>query len=1275
MPHRPGSAQRASFAESASSSVTDGDQLRPIDTVLVIQDYKSNKINVLSLYTGETVFVLSKQESGWWDGVLVTSNGLLRGWFPSNFTKSIYDDNQQRNSVPVNQPQSLASVLRQNLNDDSSNNSLHNKSRKNSTVSFASSDHELSEKAQATDRINFLTSEEVEASFNSLGSGNAPIWIPQLTKGNKIVYYNAELNVYCKELPYIETPHIDDNTTFHIPIIAGVSDGSGNVLENGSGGVTINSAATPGGLQLSSTNLRNFSSLNYERKDPQRSRSSLPSTSTVHPWNSSLYCLPGLFYYDPTDIKTWPALRDAFIHFLVLTLDALQKKNSTLFLTYFNISSRLGVLINLSARLAQNDLRKSGYQSRVQKRLRKIASAIAKVGVNGDLYLNSTVSNCSICSATNSFSNLNNSTSTRNFSTSTQETLKPQFKSEMFNADENVISNETESEIDSSASLSPPPRSSESPQPQSREETETEIKSYFVKVSQEIDVLKKCAISITKIFIQISSNQFNEQNYLPQVYPRFLNGFFSGGSWTNPFLINAKDPFENKDISKPSGSIATNRKHPKNLLKPETLNSLVLKKDQLKEILQDVLDILELNNDKSHNINLNNKINDKRNVEILSKIHKSLSYSSKFIDLMESLDFSVFLTPNRRDSITELDPKTIVYPIITELFETKQAIHDVFGAIIMDSQNLTIQDSTVFRSIKEDSVPSRNNKFENIEPEKSAKALEIELNKLDVDYDEGLAVNLENNLKKSIDRSFKLLNVCCALVQQLVTEREALINYASRIMNDDYMYDLINIEREDSTLNLDEFNLPSGAENTKYNDAQKSKESNDMPWFLDSEEFNLIFSSNDLIKGGTKEALIQRLTHHQLLDSSFNVVFLLTFKSIYKTTELIQLLIKRFNIEPPENLAYEEYQEWVSKKAYPIKLRVVNIMKTLLQKYWTPNYNEPHLYAIWNDFAKELVDAKFPGSDQLLKEIQNKVYYPIELINDIESNSNKSVNYPAKIKKMKLTDIDAVEFAKQLTLREFQLYLKITKIELLDKSWNNKYTSLGGYKNVQNFISNSNDLTNFVSKSIVMTNDLKKRVGVIKYFIAVAEKCRQLNNYSSMTAIISALYSSPIHRLKLTWKAVPEKSIALMTKMNDLMNSSRNFSEYREHMNIIHDKPCVPFLGVYLSDLTFITNGNPDHLHGDDTIINFAKRIKTADILRDLARFQSLHYNIKKNEDIQEYIDYSLKDTLTLDEQYNRSLILEPRNLLSEVKQKPSKSSKVFQHFVNAYAEGSAFPT
>ena len=90
-------------------------------------------------------------------------------------------------------------------------------------------------------------------------------------------------------------------------------------------------------------------------------------------------------------------------------------------------------------------------------------------------------------------------------------------------------------------------------------------------------------------------------------------------------------------------------------------------------------------------------------------------------------------------------------------------------------------------------------------------------------------------------------------------------------------------------------------------------------------------------------------------------------------------------------------------------------------------------------------------------------------------------------------------------------------------------------------------------------------------------------------------------------------------------------------------EPCVPFFGVYLSDLTFIFHGNSDRLLNRTRVINFAKRAKTVEIVTGIDRFKRYQYNFQTVPEIQTFIDSWFEKCPTIDEQYQLSLKIEPR--------------------------------
>lgn len=85
-----------------------------------------------------------------------------------------------------------------------------------------------------------------------------------------------------------------------------------------------------------------------------------------------------------------------------------------------------------------------------------------------------------------------------------------------------------------------------------------------------------------------------------------------------------------------------------------------------------------------------------------------------------------------------------------------------------------------------------------------------------------------------------------------------------------------------------------------------------------------------------------------------------------------------------------------------------------------------------------------------------------------------------------------------------------------------------------------------------------------------------LQNYNTLMAVMTALNSSTIARLKKTWDGLNNKYRTILETLNKAVNHSRNYAEYRA--NLRHAQPpCLPFLGVYLTDITFCHEGNPTH--------------------------------------------------------------------------------------------------
>ena len=287
------------------------------------------------------------------------------------------------------------------------------------------------------------------------------------------------------------------------------------------------------------------------------------------------------------------------------------------------------------------------------------------------------------------------------------------------------------------------------------------------------------------------------------------------------------------------------------------------------------------------------------------------------------------------------------------------------------------------------------------------------------------------------------------------------------------------------------------------------------PWFLQLDHAGEITYDTKVdppqVKAGTLMGLVEQLTRHDRPDTTFNTIFLLTYRSFVTATELFELLVHRFNVQPPSQLTRDEYQTWEEHKQKPVRFRVVNILKSWFEHYWMENNDaeSTSLLERASAFATNAIaSAKIPGGTQIVTIIdQRKKGQDTSAKRLVLTLTNQAPPpiLPKNMKKLKFLDVDATEFARQLTIMESKLFGKIRAVEALgrfachhchrelmpptDKQWTRKGSINGAEPspNIKALILHSNQLTNWVAEMILMHPEVKKRVMVIKQFVAIAD--------------------------------------------------------------------------------------------------------------------------------------------------------------------------------------------
>ncbi|KAG0229944.1 hypothetical protein BGW42_001272 [Actinomortierella wolfii] len=421
-------------------------------------------------------------------------------------------------------------------------------------------------------------------------------------------------------------------------------------------------------------------------------------------------------------------------------------------------------------------------------------------------------------------------------------------------------------------------------------------------------------------------------------------------------------------------------------------------------------------------------------------------------------------------------------------------------------------------------------------------------------------------------------------------------------------------------------------------------------WYLgyDYQPSEIVFSPDGQVKGGTLNALVERLTLHDGLDSSFMITFLLTYRSFTNTKEFFTLLFRRFNIQPPMGLDPEELEIWTEKKQTPIRLRVFNIIKSWLETYYLEDEaDDREALAMIKDFSSSpsMKDTMSFAAVQLIKLVEKREISDgsfRKMVLNLSTQAPPPIT-PRNLKKIRFLEIDPLEFARQLTIMEANVYNKIRPVECLAKAWTSEDPQIAAKAvNIKKMIETSNLYSNWINELVLSEKEIKKRVMVIRQLVAIAEKLRQLNNFSMLSATIAALSLSPIHRLKRTWEQVPTRTMSAFMDLQQLMGVAKNWAEYREELHSVNP-PCVPYVGMYLTDLVMIQDGNSDYLKKSNNLINFYKRVKTAEVIREIQQYQSVPYCLTVVPEIQAFIRRGLDCTKSISALYDMSLQLEPR--------------------------------
>lgn len=178
---------------------------------------------------------------------------------------------------------------------------------------------------------------------------------------------------------------------------------------------------------------------------------------------------------------------------------------------------------------------------------------------------------------------------------------------------------------------------------------------------------------------------------------------------------------------------------------------------------------------------------------------------------------------------------------------------------------------------------------------------------------------------------------------------------------------------------------------------------------------------------------------------------------------------------------------------------------------------------------------------------------------------------------------DSKTIAEHFTLIEKDMLQEIDWKELIELQWNKELTPVNSWleiivnenyysknKGVNLVIARFNLMVNWIISEILLTKGEEERISLISRYIHIAYHSMNMQNFATLMQVILALTSEKVTKLKSTWKNLPPGDILTLKNLEELASPLKNFINIRLCTNNFQpSKGCVPFVGLYLSDLIF----------------------------------------------------------------------------------------------------------
>ena len=361
------------------------------------------------------------------------------------------------------------------------------------------------------------------------------------------------------------------------------------------------------------------------------------------------------------------------------------------------------------------------------------------------------------------------------------------------------------------------------------------------------------------------------------------------------------------------------------------------------------------------------------------------------------------------------------------------------------------------------------------------------------------------------------------------------------------------------------------------------------------------------------DALIVHFTDKSSNPSDIRA-FLLTYSLVIQPEELFEKLLARFDSSPPPLLESHPALFW--RKV--VRLRVVNLLMTWFRTAPCDFFARPALSAAVYEFVEHSVIPGLQMPSSFLQRFKSLSTDP----HLVELPLNASYPHPASsalpVPLSRLQDIDPHEVARQLTLLESAIFGRICHRELLDLAW---FRHQERAPNIMALIHHNALLSCWIDREMRTVAHGASRRKLAWYFLRLLDHLLSIQSFSTAFPIFKSLHQHlpPVSQLY-------SSDQTLVSHLSEIYSSQSNWAKMRA---LIRDSspPLIPYIGMYLTDLTFIQETSTDAppfisppSNSHPLLLKFRKLKIVASVIIEVQQLTLLSHNFLPIPQLQDFL-------------------------------------------------------